>query len=105
MISDTLFEAVTEIERYQKNFPNAYSELKVEIEKVKAVMNAMRSYLDFPPSDGSYPRYDAAVDSFRTEIASINVEGLTAALEKARASWPMLKEADSTEKNVEGAGK
>lgn len=98
MISDTLFEALAEIEHYQKKFPKAYSGLKAEIDKVKAVMNAMRSYLDFPPSDGRHPRYDAAVDRLRKEIGAIDVQRVAAAIEDARASWPTPEEVDAIEK-------
>ena len=94
MISDTLFEAVTEIERYQRDFSNAYGESKEAIEKVKAVMNALRAYLDCPPA-GRYPRYDAAVKQLRQEIGAIDVEGVEAALENARASWPTPEEVDA----------
>lgn len=97
MISDTLFEAVTEIERYQKNFPKAYSGLKAEIDTVKAVMNALRAYLDCPPAD-QYPRHDAAVEHLRHQISAIVVEGVEAALENITASWPTPEEVDAAKK-------
>ena len=96
MISDTLFEAVTEIERYQRDFPNAYSGLKAEIDKVKAVMNALRAYLDCPPA-GRYPRYDAAVEQLRQEIGAIDLEGVAAALENITASWPTPEEVNAAQ--------
>ena len=94
MISDTLFEALTEIERYQADFPNAYGESTEAIEKVKVVMNALRAYLDCPPA-GRYPRYDAAVEHLRKEICAIGVEGVEAALENITASWPTPHEVDA----------
>jgi hypothetical protein len=97
MISDVLCEAVTEIERYQRDFPNAYSGLKAEIDKVKAVMNALRAYLDCPPA-GRYPRYDAAMEQLRQEIGAIDLEGVAAALENITASWPTSDESDAAKK-------
>ena len=96
MISDTLFEAVTEIERYQTDFPNAYGESKEAIEKVKVAMIALRSYLDCPPA-GRYPRYDAAVEQLRKEIGAIDLEGVAAALENITASWPTPEESDAAQ--------
>jgi hypothetical protein len=49
MISDVLCEAIWEIEECQKEFGDSYDELRMEIEKVKAVMDAMRAYLDILP--------------------------------------------------------
>jgi hypothetical protein len=49
MLSDVLFEARREIERYQKDFGECYDGVRVEIDKVKAVMDAMRAYLDILP--------------------------------------------------------
>jgi hypothetical protein len=94
MISDVLCEALDEIERYQRDFSNAYGESKEAIEKVKAVMSALRSYLDCPPA-GRYLRYDAAVEQLRQEIGAIDLEGVAAALENARASWPTPEEVDA----------
>ncbi len=97
MISDTLFEAVTEIERYQTDFPNAYGESTEAIERVKVVMNALRAYLDCPPT-GMYPRYDAAVEHLRQQIVAIVVEGVEAALKNMTASWPTPEEIDAAKK-------
>src|SRR5262245_61739614 len=54
MISDVLFEALEEIERYQRDCPEAYSdpELKKEIESVKSAMRGLQRWLDTPPSLG-----------------------------------------------------
>lgn len=94
MISDTLFEAVAETERYQTE---GYCESNEAIEKVKVVMNALRAYLDCPPA-GRYPRYDAAVEHLRKEIGAIDVERVTAALEHITASWPTPDEVDAARK-------
>lgn len=102
MISDTLSEALTEIEHYQKRIPKAYSESAEAIEKVKDVMTALRAYLDLPPA-GWYPRYDAAVGRLREEIGAIDLEGVTAALESITASWPTPEEVDATKKKMDSA--
>jgi len=46
-ISDTLFDAIVEIENYQKE--ERYEGLEEEIEKVKKVMELLRRYLDTSP--------------------------------------------------------
>ncbi len=53
MISDTLFDAIDEIEAYQLNHPECYDELKGDIEVVKMVMSGLQERLDQPPFE--YP--------------------------------------------------
>ena len=50
MISDVLFEAREEIERYQKDMPDVYGDLEstVKIEAVKLVMKAVQGWFDTP---------------------------------------------------------
>jgi hypothetical protein len=61
MISDVLFEALQQIERYQKESPDMYDEMKDEIEQVKHVMRRLLHKLDdprppsAPPNDGAFP--------------------------------------------------
>lgn len=45
MISDTLHDALAEIEDYQGSMPKCYDGLRDEIGKVKTVMSAMRAFL------------------------------------------------------------
>ena len=97
MISDTLHDALSAIEDHQKSMPKCYDGLREEIGKVKAVMDALRAYLDCPPSDGRYPKYDAAMIRLRTAVAGIDVSGLTAALENIRSSWPTKQEFEKTD--------
>ena len=92
MLSDTLHDAILEIERHQKSRPIVYDDLRKEIGKVKAVMNALRSYLDLIPFDDSYPKYEAARLRLRNEIADIDVRGLAAAFKHVKASWPTKAE-------------
>lgn len=96
MISDTLHDANAEIGRYQRDMPECYDGLRHEIEKVKAVMDALRAYLDCPPSTGRYPRYAAALDRLRSEIARINLDGVLAALNGVKSSWPTPEEVEET---------
>ena len=56
MISDILFEAIEEIERYQKDFSECYDELRAEIDAVKEIMSALRIKLDTPPGLPGYYR-------------------------------------------------
>ncbi len=51
MLSDTLFEAIEEIEMYEKNYPDLYGgRWKEEIAEVKAVMRKLQRKLDTPPT-------------------------------------------------------
>lgn len=64
MISDVLYEAVTEIRWYQKNYPAAYAALNLRIDKVVDQMEKLRAVLDAPPRDVGFvtedtPRADA----------------------------------------------
>lgn len=49
MISDVLFDALEEIERYQREFPLVYSGITSEIEEVKLPMRRLMNKLDTPP--------------------------------------------------------
>ena len=49
MISDVLFEAVSEIERYQREMPDIYRPLQSEIDDVKQVIERLRTKLDSAP--------------------------------------------------------
>lgn len=87
MISDTLFEAVAEIENYEHSF-GGYAGLRAEIGNVKAVMQALLVFLDHPPGGERFPKYQMALDRLRAEIANLNVTGLAAARDALNASWP-----------------
>jgi len=88
MISDTLHEAIAEIERYQRTFPKSYDGLRVEIGKLTAVMNALQAGLDWPPSKGHYPKFETALGRLRAEIANLDVEPLLRAMDDLNAAWP-----------------
>ena len=49
MISDTLCETLDEIERYQRDMPQCYDDIRDRIEAVKAEMRGLQMYLDAPP--------------------------------------------------------
>ena len=50
MISDVLSEAIDEIERYQRDFPDTYRECRIEINATLQAMRRLRDFLDTPPS-------------------------------------------------------
>ena len=50
MISDVLFEALQEIERYQREMPDVYSDMAADIERVKVEMQTLQRRLDTPPA-------------------------------------------------------
>ena len=49
MIADVLYEALEDIERYQRNYGDCYDNLRDRIEPVKAAMRDLMMYLDRPP--------------------------------------------------------
>jgi hypothetical protein len=95
MISDTLSDAVNEIEEYQHRQPKVYGKWQVHIWKVTTVMDALRIWLDCPPFDGLYPRYEAARERLLAELARLDVEPLLAAVANMRVSWPTKEEAEA----------
>jgi hypothetical protein len=46
MISDVLFDAIQEIRRYQREFPECYKGLELEIARVITVMDELRAKLE-----------------------------------------------------------
>jgi hypothetical protein len=57
MISDTLADAIFEIEDYLKMMPEVYSPIEQEIREVVAVMDALRKKLDTLPSSTDIVNY------------------------------------------------
>ena len=51
MISDTLYQAETEIRNYQRNQPKVYASLKPRLDALRAQMIVLRMELDLSPSD------------------------------------------------------
>ena len=49
VISDTLFDAIEDIRRYQQRMPEAYSNLRPQIDSVVRQMDLLKVYLDTPP--------------------------------------------------------
>jgi hypothetical protein len=50
MISDTLSDAIDEIENYLVNFPENYRQYEQEIRRILVDMESLRRKLDQPPS-------------------------------------------------------
>jgi hypothetical protein len=95
MISDTLYDARNDIERYERDL-RCYAGIRFEIRNVKIVMQSLQCYLDTPPDrDGVYPKYSAALKRLRKEIAALNVEPLMAAVENLKSSWPTPDEVEA----------
>lgn len=103
MISDVLFEAIAEIERYQRSFPKSYDGLRVEIGKVTAVMNALKTLLDCPPSKGQYPRFETVLGRLRAEIAKLDVEPLLRAMDDLKSAWPTPDEVEDANRRARAA--
>src|SRR5437016_2572594 len=77
MISDTLSDAVADIEEYQRNMPDAYADLIAEIEMVKVVMDSLRIVLDAAP--GQPKEFEKLIQELRTAIRDMDVTRLAAA--------------------------
>jgi hypothetical protein len=58
VISDVLFDALQEIERYQREFPEVYSDMADDIDAAKQAMRRLQASLDNSPS----PAADAIVN-------------------------------------------
>lgn len=80
MLSDELHDALVEIERYQREMPDAYDPLTREIEVVKAVMDAFRICLDAAP--GISKKQDRLVADLRNAIRSLDVSEVRAARQR-----------------------
>lgn len=50
MISDVMFEAVSEVDRYLKEMPNVYVDVLPQCLAVRKAMNDLRIVLDTPPT-------------------------------------------------------
>jgi hypothetical protein len=75
MISDVLFDAVTEIEKWQKE--GAYDSLAHEISVVKTAMDGLRTYLDAGP--GLDTETSVLTKQLREAIGRLDVSGITTA--------------------------
>jgi hypothetical protein len=51
MISDVLFDAIRDIEEYEKKFPHIYGQMKNQIAQVKQAMRELERELDRMPTD------------------------------------------------------
>ncbi len=49
MIGDVLYDAIQELERYQREMPDSYDDMRDEIEACKNAMRKLRRKLDLPP--------------------------------------------------------
>jgi len=58
MISDVLFHAVVEIERYEQDMPEVYGEMTEKIAAVKKVMKDLQLELDTLPAGVSPSIFD-----------------------------------------------
>ena len=94
MISDVLFEAIEEIERYETEFPKVYEGL-TELAEVKAAMSKLQRKLDTPPSVSEMGRAIARkgiIDEEFSALATLAVEAAFSveavrALGRARNAW------------------
>ena len=88
MISDTLSDAVGDIEEYQRGMPKAYADLAAQISVVKTVMDSLRIVLDAATCQSDVFR--KLVEELRASIRAVDVSLLVAARDRLLA-W--VKEA------------
>ena len=77
MISNTLSDALGNIEEYQRNMPDVYADLAAEFGVVKTVMDGLRTVLDAPP--GQSVEFEERVEELRASIRAVDVSRLVAA--------------------------
>lgn len=80
MISDVLSDALSRIEEYQQDMPDAYDEVAAEISVVKTIMEALRIVLDAAP--GQPEEFNKLLDDMRASIRAVDLSGLAAALDR-----------------------
>jgi len=80
MISDVLYEALCEIERYQGDSPRPYDHWKCEIEAAKTVMLALLTCLDATP--GFTEEQNRLVLDLREAIKNLDLSAVRAARQR-----------------------
>lgn len=60
MISDVLFDAIQEIERYQAEMPDSYDSIRAEIDEVIGKMRELQRRLDNPNVEEAFPEFVGA---------------------------------------------
>ena len=98
MISDTLFDAVAEIEEYQRGMPKAYADLAAEIGVVKTVMDSLRIVLDAAPSQSDV--FEKLVVELRASIREMDVSRLVAARNRLLAWVAEVRQRISDQKGA-----
>jgi len=83
MIGDTLSDAVTEIEDYQRDMPDVYAKVAAELGVAKTVMHSLRMVLDAAPGQGM--EFERLVEELRASIRAVDVSRLAAARERLLA--------------------
>lgn len=99
MISDVLSDAVAEIEEYQREMPDVYTDVISDISVVKTVMDGLRMVLDAAP--GQPVEFEKLVEELRASLRAVDVSRLADARERlltwvneARGRLPQEPEQD-----------
>src|SRR4051794_21311770 len=81
MISDVLFQAIQDIEDYQRTRPLAYSGMETELSNLKTVMEGMLLWLDSAgPTVHPDPQLAAVFSAVHTAIRDLDVSAITGAI-------------------------
>jgi hypothetical protein len=80
MISDILSDAISDIQDYHRNMPDAYADLGEEIAVVTTVMEGLCIYLDAAP--GLHEEHGTLVEDLRRAIAKVDVRDVQAARDR-----------------------
>ncbi len=78
MISDICSDASGQIQEWQRDCPEWYAELAVEIGNVRLVLDSLRLYLGMQPP-GERPPGDDPSSPLRRALAGLDVSALAAA--------------------------
>jgi hypothetical protein len=82
MISDVLSDALSDIEEYQQDMPDAHAEVAAEISVVKTIMEALRIVLDAAP--GQSEEFNKVLADVRASIRAVDLSRLVTALDRLR---------------------
>jgi hypothetical protein len=71
MFSDVLSNAVADMEKYQREMPDAYAALTSEISVVKTAMDSLRMILDAAPRQSA--EFEKLVEELRASLRAVDV--------------------------------
>lgn len=74
MISDVLSDAVSQLRRYQEEFPETYDDVKEDLNIIVYIMDYARSRLDSPYQEVCNSDHFLIIPSIKEAISKLKVE-------------------------------